>query len=201
MRCLSLGTPPVMTPGGRVPNLPNSASTTNGPQVGLSDQSPENLSNSHGKDTQNQSSEMNGTTGTNGQSPPSNFTMMHPAFQQHPQHKMAGQQERISNENDDKLTNGCEKTYTELKLYKEQTDQNLNGTLRSHLNMNSMSDAHMLAAAAALEGHCSDDGSDGSDSEEIDLTSGACIDFSNNKPQHPSHAQHQQAIGSTNGVH
>lgn len=71
------------------------------------------------------------------------------------------------------------KTYTELKLYKAP--------------------AHGLelgGMAATLSGSAqSDEGSDGSDSEEIDLTSGACIDFSQS-----SKLQQQATAAAAGGV-
>ncbi|KAH8356125.1 hypothetical protein KR200_000630 [Drosophila serrata] len=167
MRCLSLGTPPVMG-GGSATGAGSAPGAGNRPGT----QAPENLS--AGKD--NDMTEVN-----NGHSPGS-FTMMHPAFQQQQQQQQQGQglgqgqeQEKLS------------KTYTELKLYKAP----------GHAQME-------LGGMAALSGH-SDEGSDGSDSEEIDLTSGACIDFSqSSKLQQQQQQQQQGATGAAstaaNGV-
>ncbi|EDV91694.1 diencephalon/mesencephalon homeobox protein 1-A [Drosophila grimshawi] len=171
MRCLSLGTPPVIAGGGA--NRPaNNGTASNG-----NNQMPENLS--AGSTTASKESLINdGAVNdavplANGQSA-TNFTMMHPAFQhqqqqQHPQ----SEHEKLS------------KTYTELKLYKESTAHGV-----TQLDLGGMT---------AL-GHNSDEGSDGSDSEEIDLTSGACIDFSQSTKLQQQQQQQQQQQTS-NGVH
>ena len=88
---------------------------------------------------------------------------MHPAFQQ---------QKPSSNDclNREMGENG--KTYTELKLYKDDGHAN---SLQAHLNG---------MRNCGLEADVSDEGSEGSESEEIDLTSsagGTCLDYSNNK--------------------
>ncbi|EDW65465.2 uncharacterized protein Dvir_GJ19274, partial [Drosophila virilis] len=148
MRCLSLGTPPVIAGGGS--NRPSNGTAANG-----NNQMPENLSaggTAGGKDAMINDVGVNDVPLASGQGA-SNFTMMHPAFQQQQQQPTHSQTEH------DKLS----KTYTELKLYKEPTAHGV-----SQLDLGGMS---------AL-GPASDEGSDGSDSEEIDLTSGACIDFS-----------------------
>uniref|UniRef100_A0A1I8MCJ4 Homeobox domain-containing protein n=1 Tax=Musca domestica TaxID=7370 RepID=A0A1I8MCJ4_MUSDO len=154
MRCLSLGQPPVMgQSGGPIPN----GASLNGPMPPGLDSAPENLSNSAmAKETPN------GTMG-NGSPPPTsqhnNMTMMHPA------------ESGLANKSN--ASGGNEKTYTELKLYKDHHLQNHHLTQALHAHMQ-----HDPRLMAALD-HNSDDGSDGSDSEEIDLTSGSCIDFSN----------------------
>jgi len=58
-----------------------------------------------------------------------------------------------------------------------------------------------LGGMSALSGH-SDEGSDGSDSEEIDLTSGACIDFSQSSKLQQQQQSTQGSGGSAeaNGV-
>lgn len=96
------------------------------------------------------------------------FTMMHPAFQ----NPDAKNQRAIMDEN-----SGGEKTYTELKMYKED-----NRHYQPDASMqcgNSLGNHHLDGRDSAhnLNGNSE---SDGSDSEEIDLTSGACIDFSAN---------------------
>ncbi|XP_059222565.1 retinal homeobox protein Rx3 isoform X2 [Stomoxys calcitrans] len=189
MRCLSLGQPPVMGQGGQIPN----GSVLNGPMPpGLPvDATPENLSNSAAsKDSPNGG--MNEGTAH----PHANHSMMHPAESGH--NKSNG--------------GGGEKTYTELKLYKDHHLQNQHLTQALHAHMQ-----HDPRLMAALD-HNSDDGSDGSDSEEIDLTSGSCIDFSNKQHQSvvmggnnstaasPSGQQQQQLsqqsqLVPSNGVH
>ncbi|XP_034488215.1 diencephalon/mesencephalon homeobox protein 1-A [Drosophila innubila] len=179
MRCLSLGTPPVIA-GSGANRQPNGTTGTG------SNQMPENLSAGSataGKDSLGNEAGVGDVPLGNGQSP-ANFTMMHPAFQQQqqPPHLQSGH---------DKLS----KTYTELKLYKETTAHGV-----SQLDLGGMS---------ALAPN-SDEGSDGSDSEEIDLTSGACIDFSHSTKlqQQQQQQQQQQAAAlaatqsqSSNGVH
>ncbi|KAL7745811.1 hypothetical protein ACLKA6_010005 [Drosophila palustris] len=175
MRCLSLGTPPVIAGAGA---NRQSSGTSSGSG---SNQMPENLSagsTTAGKDALGNEAGVGDVPLGNGQSA-ANFTMMHPAFQQHQQQQLTHSQSEH-----DKLS----KTYTELKLYKESTAHGV-----SQLDMGGMS---------ALAPN-SDEGSDGSDSEEIDLTSGACIDFS-----HSTKLQQQQAAAlaatqsqSSNGVH
>ncbi|EDX17442.1 GD16098 [Drosophila simulans] len=152
MRCLSLGTPPVMG-GGAVQGGSGNGATARPPS-----QTPENLS-SASKDSELAEVSNGPSSG--------NFTMMHPAFQQqHQQQQHQGHQQATDQ---DKLS----KTYTELKLYKAP----------SH--------GMELGGMAALSGH-SDEGSDGSDSEEIDLTSGACIDFSQSSKLQQQQQQQQQ---------
>ena len=106
-------------------------------------------------------------------------------------------------------SNASEKTYTELKLYKDhQQNQHLTQALHAQMQ----NDPRLMAA---LEQN-SDEGSDGSDSEEIDLTSGSCIDFSNkhsNVPvdttgatttlhnQQQQQLQPNQMVVTSNGVH
>lgn len=91
-----------------------------------------------------------------------NITMMHNNFQQ----------DKHDGDNSLGKNNGTEKTYTELKLYKDhQQHQHLSQALHAQMQ----NDPRLMAE---LEQN-SDEGSDGSDSEEIDLTSGSCIDFSN----------------------
>ncbi|XP_073829444.1 uncharacterized protein [Musca autumnalis] len=152
MRCLSLGQPPVMgQSGGPIPN----GTSLNGPMPPGLEAAPENLSNSAiPKETPN------GAMG-NGSPQHSNMTMMHPAE--------SGQQNKTNGGGG----GGNEKTYTELKLYKDHHLQNQHLTQALHAHMQ-----HDPRLMAALD-HNSDEGSDGSDSEEIDLTSGSCIDFSN----------------------
>ncbi|EDX02221.1 diencephalon/mesencephalon homeobox protein 1-A isoform X1 [Drosophila yakuba] len=155
MRCLSLGTPPVMG-GGAV-----QGASGNGAPARPPSQTPENLS-SASKDSE--LAEV-----SNGPSAGS-FTMMHPAFQQQQQqHQQQQHQGHQQATDQDKLS----KTYTELKLYKAPTH------------------GMELGGMAALSGH-SDEGSDGSDSEEIDLTSGACIDFSQSSKLQQQQQQQQQ---------
>ena len=85
--------------------------------------------------------------------------------------------------------NASEKTYTELKLYKDhQQNQHLTQALHAQMQ----NDPRLMAA---LEQN-SDEGSDGSDSEEIDLTSGSCIDFSNKHSNVPV-----DTTGATNTLH
>lgn len=93
-----------------------------------------------------------------------NVTMMHHSFQ-HDKHD-------ANTDSSLAKSNVNEKTYTELKLYKDhQQNQHLTQALHAQMQ----NDPRLMAA---LEQN-SDEGSDGSDSEEIDLTSGSCIDFSN----------------------
>nr|XP_017094594.1 diencephalon/mesencephalon homeobox protein 1-A [Drosophila bipectinata] len=170
MRCLSLGTPPVMGGGGgSAGGGSGSAGSPAGAPAGnrTPNQTPENLS--AGKDPEI------GDTNSAG-----NFTMMHPAFQQHQQHQhlQQGQGSASGSGGPAMDQEKLSKTYTELKLYKAP--------------------AHglELGMATALSGSGqSDDGSDGSDSEEIDLTSGACIDFSQS-----SKLQQQTAAAAAGGV-
>ncbi|XP_037805847.1 diencephalon/mesencephalon homeobox protein 1 isoform X1 [Lucilia sericata] len=148
MRCLSLGTPPVMGQGGsRVPNgtMPNGSAP---PGLQPGEVAPENLSNSANKEN------------PNGALNETNVTMMHTMHDGNTESSLA-------------KSNGTEKTYTELKLYKDHHQQNQHLTQALHAQM--QNDPRLMAA---LEQN-SDEGSDGSDSEEIDLTSGSCIDFSN----------------------
>ncbi|XP_001354978.2 diencephalon/mesencephalon homeobox protein 1-A [Drosophila pseudoobscura] len=156
MRCLSLGTPPVLAGAGA-----QSGGGSNRPPS----QTAENLS--AGKD-----SHAGSDLSASGDA--ANFTMMHPAFQHQQQQQQPGQgQGQGHPHSQDKLS----KTYTELKLYKEPAHG---------MDMGGM---------AALASN-SDDGSDGSDSEEIDLTSGACIDFSqSSKLQQQQQQQQQQGAG------
>ncbi|KAH8380801.1 hypothetical protein KR009_006471 [Drosophila setifemur] len=168
MRCLSLGTPPVMGGGGSA-GSPAAVGVASAGNRGPS-QTPENLS-AGGKDAEMGEVNSGPTAG--------NFTMMHPAFQQHHQQQQQQQQQSQGSglSDQDKLS----KTYTELKLYKAP--------------------AHGMelgGMAAALSGH-SDEGSDGSDSEEIDLTSGACIDFSQSSKLQQQQQQ-QSAAGTAGGV-
>ncbi|XP_061387458.1 retinal homeobox protein Rx2 [Musca vetustissima] len=197
MRCLSLGQPPVMGQGGGP--IPNGASL-NGPMPPGMDAAPENLSNTSIPKDANNGSMGNG-------SPPqhNNMTMMHPAESGQNKSNTGGA-----------ATGGNEKTYTELKLYKDHHLQNQHLTQALHAHMQ-----HDPRLMAALD-HNSDDGSDGSDSEEIDLTSGSCIDFSNKHQnvvigsttaqgtsptgQTPQQQQQQQQLQqphlvSSNGVH
>ncbi|KAH8323891.1 hypothetical protein KR067_009598 [Drosophila pandora] len=178
MRCLSLGTPPVMGGGGgSTGGGSGSAASPAGAQTGnrTPSQTPENLS--AGKD-----SEIGDATSAG------NFTMMHPAFQQqHQQHQHLQQGQGSGPGSGSASGSGgtgmdqekLSKTYTELKLYKAP--------------------AHGLelgGMAATLSGSAqSDEGSDGSDSEEIDLTSGACIDFSQS-----SKLQQQATAAAAGGV-
>ncbi|XP_017965035.1 homeotic protein ocelliless isoform X2 [Drosophila navojoa] len=176
MRCLSLGTPPVIGGGGgggSGSNRPANGTVANGGNG--NSQMPENLS--AGNTPSNKDAMINSDAGgtdvpaalANGQGA-SNFTMMHPAFQQQQQQSTHSQSEH------EKLS----KTYTELKLYKEPTAHGV-----AELDLGGMS---------AL-GPTSDEGSDGSDSEEIDLTSGACIDFSqSSKLQQQQQQQQQQQL-------
>ncbi|XP_067640069.1 ALX homeobox protein 1 [Eurosta solidaginis] len=201
MRCLSLGTPTVIAAGDRISRLPgvptmNCASPT--------DPSPENLtSGAQPKDGHMPTSTEAIQIPNNGQSMPSDFTMMHPAFQQHQQQSQKlDDNSRKNDSTDAKHMNGCEKTYTELKLYKDQQHSHAShmGNMAPLMNMNGLP-VDPNAMANALD-HGSDDGTDDSDSEEIDLTSGSCIDFSSNK----QHLQQQQPLGTTttattNGVH
>lgn len=189
-------------PGDRVPRIPG-LSAING--ASSTEMTAENLtSGAQTKDGHLSSSES--MLAANGQSMPSDFTMMHPAFQQqqqqHTQKLDTDHMDKTkSDSSNGKTPNGCEKTYTELKLYKEHHGLGLGNALQAHMNMNSLSaDASAMANALA---HGSDEGSDDSDSEEIDLTSGSCIDFSSNK-QHLLQQSQQQPIGTsaaTNGVH
>ncbi|KNC32183.1 hypothetical protein FF38_12369, partial [Lucilia cuprina] len=191
MRCLSLGTPPVMGQGGsRVPNgtMPNGSAP---PGLQPGEVAPENLSNSANKEN------------PNGALNETNVTMMHNMHDGNTESSLA-------------KNNGTEKTYTELKLYKDHHQQNQHLTQALHAQM--QNDPRLMAA---LEQN-SDEGSDGSDSEEIDLTSGSCIDFSNKhqtvvvgsaaSSSSPTlHAQQQQQqqqqqlqqaqMVATNGVH
>ncbi|XP_011201470.2 retinal homeobox protein Rx [Bactrocera dorsalis] len=201
MRCLSLGTPTVIAAGDRVPRIPGAAAM-NG--ASPTEMTAENLSSgAQVKDGHLSSPEA--MLAANGQSMPSDFTMMHPAFQQQQQHTQkldADQMEKAKNDtSNSKIPNGCEKTYTELKLYKEHHGHGLGNALQAHMNMSGLvADPGAMANALA---HGSDEGSDDSDSEEIDLTSGSCIDFSSNK-QHLIQQSQQQPIGTsaaTNGVH
>lgn len=187
MRCLSLGTPPVLAGGGGGGGPGGSSRSTNGAHGSGSNQLPENLSASSatpGKEPLDASG-VNELPLSNGQSA-ANFTMMHPAFQQ--QHQQQQPPSHPQSEHD-KLS----KTYTELKLYKEPTAHSV-----SQLDLGGM------AALAPT----SDEGSDGSDSEEIDLTSGACIDFSHKQQQQQQQHQQQatnlagaQPPQGSNGVH
>ncbi|XP_016992825.2 homeobox protein OTX2-A [Drosophila takahashii] len=165
MRCLSLGTPPVMG-GGSV-----QGGSASGAPPRPNSQTPENLSSSSGKD-----SDLGEVS--NGPSSGS-FTMMHPAFQQQQQQQQQQQHGHQLAQDQEKLS----KTYTELKLYKAPTH------------------GMELGGMDALSGH-SDEGSDGSDSEEIDLTSGACIDFSQSSKLQQQQQSNQGAAGSAeaNGV-
>ncbi|KAH8386451.1 hypothetical protein KR093_000608 [Drosophila rubida] len=191
MRCLSLGTPPVIAGAGAGAgaggNRPPTAGSGN-------NQMPENLSSagsvtSAGKDAlANSEAGVGDVPLANGQAGAGNFTMMHPAFQQQHQQQQQQQQSPLGQSEHEKLS----KTYTELKLYKETTAHGV-----SQLDLGGM------AALAPT----SDEGSDGSDSEEIDLTSGACIDFSHSTKLQQ---QQQQAAAaalaatqsqSSNGVH
>ncbi|XP_018800089.1 PREDICTED: homeobox protein rough [Bactrocera latifrons] len=202
MRCLSLGTPTVIAAGDRVPRIPGAAAM-NG--ASPTEMTAENLtSGAQAKDGHLSSSES--MLAANGQTMPSDFTMMHPAFQQqqqqHTQKLNADQMDKAKNDTlNGKIPNGCEKTYTELKLYKEHHGHGLGNALQAHMNMSGLvADPGAMANALA---HGSDEGSDDSDSEEIDLTSGSCIDFSSNK-QHLLQQAQQQPIGTgaaTNGVH
>lgn len=176
MRCLSLGSPPVIVGGGRGANNNSNESTSANQQ-----QIPENLSSSDKSNLPPQPPPSNNSTG-----PPDNvgsvdvqqhhFTMMHPAFQnqnrtidQNPDGPVGGEGNTIGE------FNNCEKTYTELKMYKDRNGHAASlDALRNHNNLNGMS----CEVRAGSLSNCSD--TDGSDSEEIDLTSGACIDFSNN---------------------
>lgn len=185
MRCLSLGTPPVLAGGGAGGGggaaVGPSQRPTNGASGSSSNQlNPENLSASSttpGKESLDAG--VNELPLSNGQGG-GNFTMMHPAFQQQqpPSHPQS-EHEKLS------------KTYTELKLYKEPTAHGV-----SQLDLGGM------AALAPT----SDEGSDGSDSEEIDLTSGACIDFSHKQQQHQQQQQQAATLTGTqpqgsNAVH
>ncbi|XP_017494693.1 PREDICTED: uncharacterized protein LOC108382836, partial [Rhagoletis zephyria] len=195
--------------GDRMPRMPGAAALNGASPTELT---PENLtSDAQPKDGGRLSSPESMLT-ANGQTMPSDFTMMHPAFQQqHQQQQQQLQLQKIEADAMDKTKsdstngkhhpNGCEKTYTELKLYKEQHGHGLGGALQSHMNMNGL--ATDPSAMANALGHGSDEGSDDSDSEEIDLTSGSCIDFSSNK-QHLQQQSQQQPLGTTaasNGVH
>ncbi|XP_016948112.1 retinal homeobox protein Rx3 [Drosophila biarmipes] len=164
MRCLSLGTPPVMG-GGAVQGGSGAPGAPSRP----ASQTPENLS-SAGKDAD---------LGEVGNGPSSgSFTMMHPAFQQHQQQQQQQQGHQQQAQDQEKLS----KTYTELKLYKAPTH------------------GMELGGISALSGH-SDEGSDGSDSEEIDLTSGACIDFSqSSKLQQQQQSSQGAGSAEANGV-
>lgn len=179
MRCLSLGTPPVLAGagGGGGAAVGPSQRPTNGASGSSSNQlNPENLSANSGTPSKESiDAGVNELPLSNGQGA-GNFTMMHPAFQQQQQPPSHPQSEH------EKLS----KTYTELKLYKEPA----HGV--SQLDLGGM------AALAPT----SDEGSDGSDSEEIDLTSGACIDFSHKQQQQQQAAAltGTQPQGS-NGVH
>uniref|UniRef100_A0A1B0C607 Homeobox domain-containing protein n=1 Tax=Glossina palpalis gambiensis TaxID=67801 RepID=A0A1B0C607_9MUSC len=202
MRCLSLGTPPVIgqgarTSSGSVLNATTAASTppTTIQQNDIS--IPENLSNSNSKDSLND----------NNNQTAQNFTMMHPAFQQQQlQAQKSGTTETKANKNNSE--DEGDKTYTELKLYKEhqqlqQQHQQHHSQVTETLH-GQMSTDHRLIAAHLEQN--SDDGSDSSDSEEIDLTSGSCLDFSNAGRQaqqtvvNTSNQQESLAIA-TNGVH
>ncbi|XP_068159164.1 uncharacterized protein [Drosophila tropicalis] len=177
MRCLSLGTPPVIA-GGTGAGTP-SGGNTNGTGTNRN-QTAENLSSA--KDDL-----VNGATTPNG----ANFTMMHPAFQQQQQQQ---QQQALTHPQHDNKQ--LAKTYTELKLYKESTHG---------LDLGSM------AALSPASDDGSDDGGDVSDgSEEIDLTSGACIDFSQSSKLQQQNQQTAASVASsvatvasatTNGVH
>ncbi|XP_060663866.1 retinal homeobox protein Rx [Drosophila nasuta] len=194
MRCLSLGTPPVIAGAGAgAGSRPPSATSGSG-----NNQMPENLSSAGsvtgaGKDGLGNETGVGDVPLTNGQSAAANFTMMHPAFQQQQQQQHQQQQQSpLGQSEHEKLS----KTYTELKLYKETTSHGV-----SQLDLGGM------AALAPT----SDEGSDGSDSEEIDLTSGACIDFSHSTKLQQQQQQQQQAAAaaalaatqsqSSNGVH
>ncbi|XP_053947880.1 ALX homeobox protein 1 [Anastrepha ludens] len=204
MRCLSLGTPTVIAAGDRVPRIPGTAALNGASPTELT---PENLtSGAQPKDGHIHSPES--MIATNGQSMPSDFTMMHPAFQLHQQqqHSQKLDAESVDKSKNDSINgrhpNGCEKTYTELKLYKEHHGHGLGSALQSHMNINGLAtDPSVMANALA---HGSDEGSDDSDSEEIDLTSGSCIDFSSNKQHLQQQSQQQQPNGTTaatNRVH
>lgn len=151
--------------------MPN-GSVLNGPMPpGLPvDAAPENLSNSAvSKDTPNGNI-------NDGSTQQANMSMMHPTESGH--NKSNGP------------SGGCggEKTYTELKLYKDHHHHLQNHHLTQALHAHMQHDPRLMAALD----HHSDDGSDGSDSEEIDLTSGSCIDFSN---------KHQTVVmGNTTGA-
>lgn len=235
MRCLSLGTPTVIAaginqsckpynfnaklllyslqPGDRVPRIPG-ANAMNG--ASPTELTAENLS-SGAQSKDGLASSADAMLAANGQSMPSDFTMMHPAFQQQQQQQHQQQTHKMNTDTMDKIKtdavngktpNGCEKTYTELKLYKEHHGHGLGNALQAHMSMNGLAgDPSAMANALA---HGSDEGSDDSDSEEIDLTSGSCIDFSSNKQhllqqsQSQQQQQQQQNIGTTaatNGVH
>ncbi|XP_011181750.2 retinal homeobox protein Rx [Zeugodacus cucurbitae] len=204
MRCLSLGTPTVIAAGDRVPRIPGAAAM-NG--ASPTEMTAENLSSGGQTKDGGHLTSPESMLSANGQSMPSDFTMMHPAFQQQQQQQTqkldTDQMDKTkSDAANGKMPNGCEKTYTELKLYKEHHGHGLGNALQAHMNMNGLG-ADPSAMANALA-HGSDEGSDDSDSEEIDLTSGSCIDFSSNKQHLLQQSQQQQPIGTNaapNGVH
>uniref|UniRef100_A0A1A9X5G2 Homeobox domain-containing protein n=1 Tax=Glossina brevipalpis TaxID=37001 RepID=A0A1A9X5G2_9MUSC len=202
MRCLSLGTPPVIGQGARTSSgsVLNATTATTTPPTTIQQNEtsiPENLSNSNGKDSLND----------NNNQTAQNFTMMHPAFQQQQQQSQkTGTTEAETNKSNSE--GDGDKTYTELKLYKEhqQLQQQQHHSQLAETLHGQMPTDHRLMAAHLEQN--SDDGSDGSDSEEIDLTSGSCLDFSNASRQ----TQQQQSIVNTsnqqeslaiaaNGVH
>lgn len=84
------------------------------------------------------------------------FTLMHPAFQ-----NKNIEDQQISNDNNFK-------TYSDHKL----CSNNMLSMQKTELNITKDSGNESEIDANI--------GSDGSDSEEIDLTSGGCIDYSNN---------------------
>ncbi|KAH8398045.1 hypothetical protein KR222_011624 [Zaprionus bogoriensis] len=186
MRCLSLGTPPVIAGGGGGGGGAGGGSRpANGtPGAGGGIQLPENLSAGGATPGKEPLEAGVGDLPLGNAQGAANFTMMHPAFQQQQQQL---QQAPHSQSEHEKLA----KTYTELKLYKEPTAHGV-----SQLDLGGM------AALAPT----SDEGSDGSDSEEIDLTSGACIDFSHKQQQQQQQQQAAALAGaaqpqSSNGVH
>uniref|UniRef100_A0A1A9Z2H2 Uncharacterized protein n=1 Tax=Glossina pallidipes TaxID=7398 RepID=A0A1A9Z2H2_GLOPL len=182
MRCLSLGTPPVVSQGARTSrsSVLNAITAATTPTTTMQQNETsilENLSNSNGKDSVND----------NNNQTAQNFTKMHPAFQQQQQQtQKSGTTETKTNKNN--IEGEGDKIYTKLKLYKEhqQLQQQHQQLQRQHQQHHSqtteglhgqMSTDHRLIAAHLEQN--SDDGSDSSDSEEIDLNYGSCLDFSN----------------------
>lgn len=168
----------------------------------ISEQTPENLSSSGSKnEDQEQTTTASTPTNNGGTTLSGQYPMMHPAFQQQQQLSVQETLNRNSTviQEQQLVSNGCEKTYTELKLYKQQNGVNTEASLRNHhLEINGVTDPRLMAAA--LENN-SEDGSDGSDSEEIDLTSGSCIDFSSSNKQQQHLSQPLPNIATTNGIH
>ncbi|XP_055390149.1 homeobox protein SMOX-3-like [Condylostylus longicornis] len=148
MRCLSIGASPVQGGAAGSGNAGRGPLDANGSQ-----NTPENLSNNEKNFHTNETSS-------------TNMTMMHSSFINN---------KLITDDHLKELSENSEKTYTELKMYKDSihTIESINNGVNSNRN------SFDSGCRTNLSNQSSE--SDGSDSEEIDLTSsGTCIDFSNN---------------------